>query len=133
MQADAGADIAARALALVGVPFRLHGRRPAVGLDCVGLAAAALRIADVPDQYTLRGDHLERVAAFFAAGSFVRIECGLAQAGDILLLSPSVRQLHLAIVTDEGAVHAHAGLRQVVLSPLPLPWPVIDHWRFSGE
>ena len=37
-----GAAIAAAARALVGVPFRLQGRDPALGLDCVGLVGAAL-------------------------------------------------------------------------------------------
>ena len=40
-----GAAIAAAARALVGVPFRLQGRDPALGLDCVGLVGAAMRAA----------------------------------------------------------------------------------------
>ena len=37
--------LAEAALGLLGVPFRLHGRDPATGLDCVGLVAEALRRA----------------------------------------------------------------------------------------
>ncbi len=37
------ADLAAAALNLIGTPFRLHGRDPATGLDCVGLVAEAMR------------------------------------------------------------------------------------------
>lgn len=122
-------DVAARALGLVGTPFRLHGRNPAAGLDCVGLVAEALGLAAVPCEYTLRGDHLGRVVAFFDAGDFHSINDGVLDPGDILLLHPAVRQLHFAIVTEQGAVHAHAGLLRVVLSPLPLPWPIIGHWR----
>ena len=39
--ADRAAQVVAAARALVGVPFRLHGR-DRDGLDCVGLAALAL-------------------------------------------------------------------------------------------
>ena len=34
--------ISAQALALVGAPFRLHGRSEETGLDCVGLVALAV-------------------------------------------------------------------------------------------
>ena len=36
------AKLAAAALTLVGSPWRLHGRNPATGLDCIGLLGAAL-------------------------------------------------------------------------------------------
>lgn len=53
-----GAAIAAAARALVGVPFRLQGRDPALGLDCVGLVGAAMRAAGyapmMPGDYGLR-------------------------------------------------------------------------------
>lgn len=51
--------IVAQARALVGVPFRLHGRRAEHGLDCVGLVALAFRRAGhrgvTPEHYALRG------------------------------------------------------------------------------
>ena len=53
-------------------------------------------------------------------------------AGDVLLLDVGPSQLHLAIVgVDGGIVHAHAGLRRVVLTPYPLPWPIVRHWRLA--
>jgi cell wall-associated NlpC family hydrolase len=55
---SAGERVAAAALALVGTPFRLHGRDPLTGLDCVGLAACALTMAGLttqpPRRYALR-------------------------------------------------------------------------------
>jgi hypothetical protein len=52
------ADLAAAALNLIGTPFRLHGRDPARGLDCVGLVAEAMRRAGFhpvpPGGYGLR-------------------------------------------------------------------------------
>ena len=53
-----GAKLARAAMALVGCRFRLHGRDPASGLDCVGVLHAALascgRSVSLPDTYTLR-------------------------------------------------------------------------------
>ena len=36
-----GADLARAAEALIGAPFRLHGRNAATGLDCIGVVTAA--------------------------------------------------------------------------------------------
>ena len=51
----------ARARAALAVPFRLHGRDGA-GLDCVGLAAHALRL-EAPSGYPLRGGEPDLVRA----------------------------------------------------------------------
>jgi cell wall-associated NlpC family hydrolase len=134
--ADVGAAIAARAVACVGAPFRLHGRQPEAGLDCVGLVGEALAGTglsfDLPRDYTLRGEHLDRIIAFFGRDCFDAIAGPDFRPGDILLCQPAVRQFHFAVIADTGAVHAHAGLRRVVLTPLPLPWPIIGHWRFRA-
>lgn len=130
-----GAELAAAAEALVGVPFRLHGRDPAQGLDCVGLVTAALAATgrSVP---ALAGYQLRQldIAAFLSAAA----RAGLAEAagppvgGDVLLLKPGPAQHHLAIAArDGGIVHAHAGLGRVVRTPPPLPWPLERHWRLS--
>jgi cell wall-associated NlpC family hydrolase len=134
---DVGAAVARRALGLVGVPFKLGGRCPRAGLDCVGVVEQAL--ADhaakhrIPAGYTLRGEYLERITAFFDCADFRRLTQENPAPGDIFLCQPAVHQFHLAIVTENGAVHAHAGLRRVVLTPLDLPWPVIGHWRLVGD
>lgn len=116
---------AAAARAAVGARFRLHGRDPATGLDCVGLAALALGI-DAPTGYALRGGDADAVAA--------RLDAMLARAdgvaaGDLLLLRTGPGQLHLAIRTDGGFVHADAALRRVVERPGGPPWPVLGTWR----
>ncbi|MBL0925721.1 MAG: peptidoglycan endopeptidase [Sphingomonadaceae bacterium] len=125
------------AVALVGCPFKLHGRRADAGVDCVGLAAVALanagRPVDIPDDYAMRGDYMGRISAFFDGSGFTRIDNARTEAGDFLICSPAPRQLHLLIADRTGAVHAHAGLRRVVLTPFPLPWPVAGHWRFIGD
>jgi hypothetical protein len=134
---DVGDKIADAAIALVGCPFKLRGRRAEAGVDCVGLAGLALanagRAVDIPDDYVMRGDYMGRISAFFDGNGFVRLADAETEAGDFLVSRTASRQLHLLIVADTGAVHAHAGLRRVVLTPFPLPWPIVGHWRFIGD
>lgn len=131
------ARVAQTALDLIGVPFLLHGRSVDAGLDCVGLAGLCLSAADkdvaVPTDYRLRGQHSARVCAYFDERQFSRVSDGSVVAGDILLLEPGVRQIHLAVMTPKGAVHAHMGLGRVVATPLPLPWRTIAQWRLFGD
>ena len=115
-----------RARAAIGARFRLHGRGPATGLDCVGLAAWAFE-ADVPRDYALRSGDVARVRSVIAA-------LGLAPvadraAGDLLLLRAGPGQLHLAIDSGSGIIHADAMLRHVVERPGAIPFPVIARWR----
>ncbi|MGF7170659.1 hypothetical protein FHS91_002345 [Sphingobium xanthum] len=126
-----GERIAAEALGLVGVPFRLHGQTENSGLDCVGLAALAMRRAGASlgalPVYRIRGMGLARVETLLRAA-------GLKPAagnhpGDILVCESGAMQLHLMIATNEGCVHAHAGLGRVVLMPAPGPWPLLGQWR----
>ena len=120
---------------LVGVPFRLHGRDPARGLDCVGLVAAALsevgRPVFAPAGYRLRQVAIDRFLGA-AARSGLGETTGTIAPGDVMLVRPGPAQHHLVIAaTGGGFVHAHAGLRQIVLTPGPLAWPVDHHWRLA--
>ena len=121
--------VADAALGAVGARFRLHGRDAATGLDCVGLAALALRAGgwdgDVPTGYALRGGDVDRVVTLLGT-TLTRSAGG---TGDLLLLRAGPAQLHLAIMVDEGIVHADAGLGRVVLRPGAPPWPVLGAWR----
>ena len=124
-------DVVAAARAAIGARFRLHGRDPASGLDCVGLVALAYGAERVPSGYALRGGAPAAVVAQIAA-------CGLAPvedvaAGDLLLCASGPGQLHLAIDSGGGVIHADAMLRRVVERPGPVPWPVIGRWRLKGE
>jgi cell wall-associated NlpC family hydrolase len=113
-----------RARAMIGVPFRLHGRSWE-GLDCVGLAALALgRVA--PGDYGLRSGDVARAEGWLrAAGLRLVVE---ARPGDLALVRPGPLQLHLMIGTGVGFVHAHAGLGRVVEMPGVSPWPVLSWW-----
>ncbi|HEX8389216.1 MAG TPA: peptidoglycan endopeptidase, partial [Sphingomonas sp.] len=107
---SAGERAAAAAQGAVGAKFRLHGRDAATGLDCVGLAALAMRAggsgATVPSGYGLRGGDVARVAAVVEA-SMARCDGG--RAGDLLLFGTGPGQLHLGVRTAAGFVHADAG------------------------
>jgi lipoprotein Spr len=115
-----------RARCALGSRFRLHGRDPASGLDCVGLAALAYG-AEVPSGYALRSGDAGRVIAAVAAAGLVAAED--QRAGDLLLMRAGPGQLHLAIDSGGGMIHADAMLRRVVERPGPLPWPVVGRWR----
>lgn len=117
---------------LVGIPFRLHGRDPVFGLDCVGLVGAALaaigRPVRLPNGYRLRATSVGHLLEQAAFAGIVEI-LGAARPGDVLLMRPGPVQHHLVIAGAEGGfVHAHAGLRRVVLTPA-LPWRVERQWR----
>lgn len=130
---DRGEALAQAAEQLVGSPFRLHGRNPETGLDCVGLVAAALQAIGakplIPFGYALRNltvaqwlDHAGRSGLVPAPGPM--------QVGDVLLITLGHCQHHLAIATaSETVVHAHVGLRQVVKQPLQPSWRVTEKWR----
>ena len=132
-----GALIADAALALTGTPFRLHGRDPRFGLDCVGLVWRALHDAGfavvAPTGYMLRTTELRPLLAFAPAAGLSPCS-GPIQPGDILLVRPGPAQHHLVIAGPdhrrEGEwIHAHAGLRKVVATSGPLAWPAAKHWR----
>jgi murein DD-endopeptidase / murein LD-carboxypeptidase len=116
------------ALSLVGVPFRLHGRDAATGLDCVGVAALVFGVAQVPRGYSVRTADGLGVAALIDAAGLKRARRDPA-AGDLVLLKSGPAQCHLVVMTDAGFVHADAGVGRVVETPGPPPWPVIAIWE----
>lgn len=132
-----GAALAAAAAQLIGSPFRLHGRDPATGLDCVGLVVAALTAIGArplaPTGYSLRNLSIDQWL-HFAARSGLAPSPGPIRTGDVLLISFNHCQHHLAIAAEIAAgganvIHAHAGLRQVVRQPLEPAWQIHAKWR----
>lgn len=124
---------AARAEALAGARFRLHGRDPAHGLDCVGLVAAALGTRDAPVGYGLRNSGIASHLAFAHRAGFAEAR-GAVERGDLLLAVPGPAQHHLLVALGlDRFVHAHAGLGRVVIQPGPLDWPIAAHWRLQSE
>lgn len=135
MTAD-GPALAIAAERFVGTPFRLHGRDPARGLDCVGLVAAALAAAGRPSRAPT-GYRLRQVAidAFLDAAAVAGLEdaAGRIAPGDVLLVRPGSAQHHLVVASAGGGfIHAHAGLGRIVVTPAPLTWPIVRHWRLGA-
>lgn len=106
---------------MVGVRFRPQGCDPATGLDCVGLVCAAYAAAGSrlvrPPAYPLRGWSRGRVEAGLAHAGFVPVAGG-ARAGDVALIALAAGQFHLGLIGPVSLVHAHAGLRRVVETPV---------------
>lgn len=123
-------EAVARARALVGTRFRPQGRTPAHGLDCIGLACAAFDIPSmsVASDYRLRGVD-RRLIEQGVMRFFRRVAVESATPGDLLLLSVTADQSHLAVLSERGFVHADAGLRKVVETPGLPSWPVVSAWR----
>lgn len=115
-----------RARALVGTRFRPHGRDPASGLDCVGLAGLVMGVEGLPTGYALRGGTVESVAARIDRTGLVRCD---PIPGVLALVESGPDQFHLVILTDDGIVHADAGRRRVVERRGPVPWPVLGWWQ----
>lgn len=128
-----GEDLARAAEELAGVPFRLHGRDPATGLDCVGVVAAAFaacgRRPRKPHGYGLRNRAVDGWLALAEDAGLVNAQGG-QRPGDVVLVRPGPGQHHLLVVlAGDRFVHAHAGLRRVVIQPGPLSWPIERRWR----
>ena len=110
------AGITSAARGCVGARFRPHGRDPAYGLDCVGVAAVAFG-ESVPGDYAIRGGSVAEVARAARAAGLSAVTPDQARDGDLVLINAGPGQLHLAILTEVGFVHADAGLRRVVETP----------------
>lgn len=118
-------EIIAAARGCVGARFRVHGRDPAWGLDCVGVAAIAFGRA-VAGDYPPRGGRIERIDAQARAAGLAKSMA--ACPGDLVVIDEGAGQLHLAVLTQRGFVHAHAGLRRVVETP-GRPANILAAWR----
>jgi murein DD-endopeptidase / murein LD-carboxypeptidase len=128
-------EIVARARALIGVRFRPQGRSIEHGLDCIGVAAMATGMSrdEAPRHYNLRTTDVDEANRQFDESGFVRIAPAAAETGDIVLTLVGGGQLHVAILTPEGYLHADARLRRVAEAPGPVPWPVLSAWRYPDD
>jgi cell wall-associated NlpC family hydrolase len=139
MTPPSAARFAAEAVALAGAPFRLHGRDPATGLDCVGLVCTALARSGAhpvaPSGYRLHALSIAPLLSFAEANGFVSaLSEATAAAGDLLLVYPGPLQAHLVIASGgETFVHAHAGLGRVVCETRPVPWLIAARWRLATK
>jgi murein DD-endopeptidase / murein LD-carboxypeptidase len=99
-------------------------------LDCVGVAITVFRVpADrVPRKYRMRGNSWLDLRA--GLGEFFRrVPPAELRAGDLMVMRVSDDQLHLAVRTSLGFVHAHAGVRRVVETPGSPEWALLGAYR----
>lgn len=120
-------DIVAAARRALGSRYRLHGREPDTGMDCVGLVAWAFGVAVVPSGYALRNGDVDRMMMLIARSGLRRV--AVPEAGDLFLAKTGPGQLHLGVWTGGSVIHADAMLRRVVERPGPPPWDIIGYWR----
>lgn len=122
-------DFAERARALVGTRFRPQGRSE-LGLDCIGLVVATFGLdpEEIRRDYRLSGEDRAELEGGLAR-HFRRVPHKWLRAGDVMLGRIGGRQLHLAVRTADGFVHAHAGIRQVVETPGIPEWDLLGVYR----
>lgn len=130
-----GEEIARAAAKLLGTPFRLHGRHPRHGLDCMGVILCAFAAAGcpilAPPAYGLRNLSIDRHLIFVRRNGFIDATDEM-RAGDVVLIAPGPAQHHLLLAENTACfIHADAGLRKVVRTRTPLRWPLVKHWRAS--
>ena len=132
---DLAEAFASAAEGLVGSPFRLHGRCPTTGVDCVGLVILSLRSAgreviSMP-AYRLRNSDYGFVEQLAKRNGFAEA-VGPVGRGDLLMVEAGPAQRHLLVAQSHTEfIHAHAGLRRVVRLRGELPWPLFRHWRLQ--
>lgn len=121
----------ARARELVGCRFRLQGRLPEVGLDCVGVLLLSFDLPTdaAPRNYRLLHLSNEDRSSSFLKTHFERHRWEDADIGDALKLRLGRGRVHFAVFGIDRFVHAHAGLGRVVETP---GWPEgesLEVWR----
>lgn len=131
-----GDVLAAEAEKLVGRRYRLHGRDPRSGIDCIGLLGAAMagagRCIVLPTGYPLRLNTLHRWLPDPKSLGFAATD-GPFEAGDVVLTSPGPGQVHLAITGPRLTwIHADAGLRRVVCESGYRLGTLLHHWRLGS-
>lgn len=111
-----------------------HQGRSRAGVDCVGLVirvahALGLSDFDIAD-YSRQPD-----PAMMRALLALHMEpVGQPQIGDVLLMKFEREPQHVAIVTDQGIIHAYAQTRRVVEHRLDSLWKsrIVGAYQFKG-
>jgi len=132
-----GERLALAASVFIGVRYRLQGRDPATGLDCVGLLAVSLGALGIPISapigYGLRNTTIAGWLESSVPSAFEKAG-GAIRTGDVLLTRPGPQQHHLLIAEARNRViHAHAGLRKVVCQRRADSEQILAKWRLRND
>jgi cell wall-associated NlpC family hydrolase len=121
-RAEIFADAATRC---IGARFRLQGRDPATGLDCVGLVAWCAQACGLPvsdsREYVL-GSSAALLVPHLRASGFSERHSLSPQPGDVLIFNLQNSLTHVGICTTSGVVHADIRFRRVVAHRLDDFW-----------
>jgi hypothetical protein len=118
------------ARSLVGSRFRPQGRAAESGLDCAGVIILTFGLSpeNYRRDYRLRGMNRPEVDEALQR-DFRRVARNECRPGDVMMLQVARDQLHLALNTDAGFIHADARLRRVTETPGTPPWPLLAVYR----
>jgi murein DD-endopeptidase / murein LD-carboxypeptidase len=118
-------DFVAAARACLGARFRLQGRHPETGLDCIGLIIWSARQCGLtlPDaQDYILTDNPVRLDVALLAAPITSIDPANLVAGDFARLLSNGQPLHLAICGGGTLIHADIRCRKVVEQRLSQDW-----------
>jgi len=126
------ASYLARARSYLGTPFRHQGRKPGMGLDCVGVLVCAgraegIEVTDTPN-YRRHADWATFTAKFNENADWVGNSLDALEPGRIIILRDGKYQTHCAVIgTDpvDGAftiVHAYEPRGKVVEERITEDW-----------
>ena len=108
-----GQEVAARALAMVGTPYRYGGASPEQGFDCSGLVWYSHRHSGIDVPRTSRDQ--------FRAATKVSLQSVVP--GDIMFFQDEAKLAHVGIYLGDGRfVHAPASGRLVSVASLSSPY-----------
>jgi len=115
----------AAARACIGTPFHHQGRKPGVGLDCIGLVIVALSAAGIPVRdradYGRRPDGKSLIAALEDHGAR---KSSAIEAGSILVFRYDGQPQHVALATGaDSMIHSFAPAGEVVETTIG------DYWK----
>ncbi len=135
MVKTAGQKIVEAARSCVGAPFRLQGREPATGLDCIGLvlfAARAIGFTCYADAHYCLTENPTRLDDALLASALTPLGFTDIAAGDVLRFIAGGTPLHLGIATGVGVIHADVRFRRVVEHDLDETWSLrlVGAYRF---
>ena len=134
-------DVIAEARSWIGTPWKHQGCVRGRACDCVGLikgVARGLGLAGASvDTEAYRGyARLPNPETMLKglAEHMIPIPAEAAGPGDVVLFRLGGQPQHLAILSDEGIIHAFAEARRVVEQRMPVAWrrQIVRAYSFPG-